>query len=90
MVPRPAPAEVDDPDHFFRVVKAAFALRRKTLLNALAADFGARLDKEALRQAILACDLTETIRGERLSFESFAELSRKVGEILESEQKPLA
>ena len=40
MVPRPAPAEVDDPDHFFRVVKAAFALRRKTLLNSLSANLG--------------------------------------------------
>ena len=84
------PAAVPDPALFFRLVRGAFGQRRKTLLNALAADFGARLDKEALRQAILACDLTETIRGERLSFESFAELSRKVGEILESEQKPLA
>ncbi len=84
------PAAVPDPALFFRLVRGAFRQRRKTLLNALAADFGARLDKEALRQAILACDLTETIRGERLSFESFAELSRKVGEILESEQKPLA
>ena len=82
------PAAVPDPALFFRLVRGAFGQRRKTLLNALAADFGARLDKEALRQAILACDLTETIRGERLSFESFAELSRKVGEILESEQKP--
>ena len=40
MVPRPAPAEVDDPGHFFRVVKAAFALRRKTLANSLAANLG--------------------------------------------------
>lgn len=84
------PAEVPDPTMFFRLVRGAFGQRRKTLLNALAADFGPQLDKEALRQAILTCDLTETIRGERLGFESFAKLSRKVGEILESEQKPLA
>lgn len=84
------PAAVEDPALFFRLVRGAFGQRRKTLLNALAADLGSQLDKETLRQAILACDLTETIRGERLSFESFAELSRKVGEILESEQKPLA
>lgn len=84
------PAAVEDPALFFRLVRGAFGQRRKTLLNALTADLGSQLDKETLRQAILACDLTETIRGERLSFESFAELSRKVGEILESEQKPLA
>ena len=35
MTPRPAPAEVDDEAHFFRVVRAAFAQRRKTLANSL-------------------------------------------------------
>ena len=48
MVPRPVPAEVDDPDHFFRVVKAAFALRRKTLLNSLSANLGGQYTKETL------------------------------------------
>ena len=76
MVPRPAPAEVDDPDHFFRVVKAAFALRRKTLLNSLSANLGGRYSKEELSQAIAACGLPPDIRGERLSIPQFAQLSR--------------
>ena len=74
MVPRPAPAEVDDPDHFFRVVKAAFALRRKTLLNSLAS--GLEYARPQLAQAIQACGLPADIRGERLSIPQFAQLSR--------------
>ena len=76
MVPRPAPAEGDDPDHFFRVVKAAFALRRKTLLNSLSANLGGQYTKETLSQAIAACGLPADVRGERLSIPQFAQLSR--------------
>ena len=76
MVPRPAPAEVDDPDHFFRVAKAAFALRRKTLLNSLSANLGGQYTKETLSQAIAACGLPADVRGERLSIPQFAQLSR--------------
>ena len=76
LVPRPAPAEVDDPDHFFRVVRAAFALRRKTLLNSLSANLGGQYTKETLSQAIAACGLPADVRGERLSIPQFAQLSR--------------
>ena len=78
MVPRPAPAEVDDPDHFFRVVRAAFALRRKTLLNSLSANLGGQYTKETLSQAIAACCLPADVRGERLSIPQFAQLSRRL------------
>ena len=78
MVPRPAPAEVDDPDHFFRVVRAAFALRRKTLLNSLSAGLGGQYTKETLSQAITACSLPADVRGERLSIPQFAQLSRRL------------
>ena len=76
LAPQPAPAQVDDPDHFFRVVRAAFALRRKTLLNSLSANLGGRYSKEELSQAIAACGLPPDIRGERLSIPQFAQLSR--------------
>ena len=78
LAPRPAPAQVDDPDHFFRVVRAAFALRRKTLLNSLSANLGRRYSKEELSQAIAACGLPPGIRGERLSIPQFAQLSRRL------------
>ena len=78
MEPHPASPEVDDPAHFFRVVKAAFALRRKTLLNSLSANLGGQYTKETLSQAIAACGLPADVRGERLSIPQFAQLSRRL------------
>lgn len=75
------PAFVPDKDLFFRVVRAAFGQRRKTLLNGLSTMMGKTVEKERLREVIRSCDLTESIRGERLSFAEFAQLSRKLGEI---------
>ncbi len=67
------------PAALFRVVRAAFAQRRKTLLNALAAVYGSRLTKEELRQLVLDCGLTEAVRGEALCLEQFAALVRRLG-----------
>ena len=76
MVPQTPPAEVDDPKHFFRVVRAAFAQRRKTLLNSLSSSLGDGTSKEAIANAIASCGLPENIRGERLSISDFAALSK--------------
>ena len=76
MVPRPAPAEVDDPDHFFQVVKAAFALRRKTLVNCLSAALGGQIPREEIALALERCCLPPDVRGERLSIPQFAQLSK--------------
>lgn len=82
LVPRPAPQSVDDPERFFRVVRAAFALRRKTLLNSLSSAFSGRLTKEELSQAIARCGLPPDIRGERLSIPQFAQLSQALSGLL--------
>ena len=76
MTPRPKPAEVEDEEFFFRVVRAAFAQRRKTLHNSLSAALGAPFTREMIAQAIEACDLSPTIRGERLGIGEFALLAR--------------
>ena len=76
MVPCPPPPEVDDEAHFFRVVRAAFAQRRKTLVNSLSAALGTQLSKEELVSRVLSCGLPENIRGERLSISDFAVLSK--------------
>lgn len=70
------PPQVEDEALFFRVVKASFAQRRKTLLNGLSAAFGGDFTKEALREVLQACDLPENIRGERLSISQFAALAK--------------
>ena len=79
LTPRAAPPVDGDRDAVFAVVKAAFAQRRKTLLNALSAAYGRRFSKEQLRQIILDCGLPETVRGERLNLEQFAQLARRLG-----------
>ena len=76
MTPCPPPEEVDDEAHFFRVVRAAFAQRRKTLVNSLSASLGGTLSKEAISTAVSDCGLPENIRGERLSISDFAALSK--------------
>ena len=76
LTPRPAPQEVDDPRHFFQVVKAAFAQRRKTLVNSLSAALSTPLSKEELTEVVTSCGFSETVRGERLSIPEFAALSK--------------
>ncbi|GFN21731.1 MAG: 16S rRNA (adenine(1518)-N(6)/adenine(1519)-N(6))-dimethyltransferase RsmA [Thermoanaerobacteraceae bacterium] len=67
------PVEVGDRDFFFRVVRAAFAQRRKTLANALRSLVGARGPVE---EALAAAGINSSRRGETLSLEEFAYLSR--------------
>lgn len=76
LTPRSTQPVDADPKALFSVIKAAYAQRRKTLLNGLSAAYGAKFSKEELRQAILDCGLQETIRGERLSLADFARLSK--------------
>lgn len=64
---------IDAPDQFEAFVRAAFATRRKTLLNNLAARYP-ELTKETLLERILSCGLKSDIRAERLSLEDFARL----------------
>ena len=75
------PAVVEDPDLFFQVVRAAFAQRRKTLVNCLYPLLEKSVEKQTLSGLLHACNLTETIRGERLTFADFAQLTGKLKEI---------
>ena len=59
---------------FFRTVRAAFALRRKTLRNSLASAFS-HLDREKIAGAADACGLPPTVRGEALGLEELALLA---------------
>lgn len=67
---------VDVPDEasFFKVVRGAFLLRRKTLANSLAAALPG-YSKDALQSAISQAGLSPDIRGERLTLQNFADLS---------------
>ena len=65
---------VQDELLMFRVIRAAFNQRRKTLNNALASGFG-ELSKQDIAAAIGECGFDERVRGEALSLEQFALLS---------------
>ena len=67
------PVEVKDEDMYFKVIKAAFALRRKTLLNALSSGLG--LSKERILEVLKSADIDEKRRGETLSDEEFARIT---------------
>lgn len=58
---------------FFRTVRAAFAMRRKTLVNNLTAGFA--LGREDAASALEAAGIARTARGEALSMEAFARLA---------------
>lgn len=76
MVPRSTPpADIPDERLFFRLVKAAFAQRRKTLLNALSAAFGGQMEKDVIRDILEGCALPLDVRGERLGIPEFAKLT---------------
>ena len=76
------PVVVEDEKFFFRVVYAAFALRRKTLVNSLMTGFGSQLTKEQVTGAVVSAGLTPTVRGEKLGLEEFARLARALAERL--------
>ena len=58
---------------FRRVIRAAFAMRRKTLANNLKAAFG--LTQEAARDVLLAAGVDEKVRGEALTLEALARVA---------------
>ena len=68
--------EVKDEDFFFRVSKASFVHRRKTLWNNLTSHFGKSEEvKNKLDQALENAAIKPSIRGEALSISDFACLS---------------
>jgi len=67
------PVIVKNEEKFFRLVKACFAQRRKTLLNTVSNTL--KIDKNVLRDALNKIGLEETVRGETLNMEQLAQLS---------------
>lgn len=69
------PVKVRDEKFMFRLIRASFNQRRKTLQNGLGNDAGLSVTKEEAAEALRQMGLSETIRGEKLSLEEFAALS---------------
>ena len=77
MVRRPEPAvAVEDEKFFFKVSKASFTHRRKTLWNNLTGYFGKTEEiKDKLTKALDQAGLSPSVRGEALSLAEFANLA---------------
>ena len=71
--------KVKDEKLFFKIVKAGFGQRRKTLLNSLT---GAGFDKEAIKDGLEKIGIDSGRRAETLSLEEFAAISDALGERL--------
>ena len=77
MVRRPEPAvAVEDESFFFKISKASFTHRRKTLWNNLTGYFGKTEEvKDKLTKTLDQAGLSPSVRGEALSLEEFASLA---------------
>ncbi len=69
------PVETKDPQWMFRLIRAAFNQRRKTLLNGLRNDPELGLTREAAEAAIRECGLDPAVRGETLGLPEYAALA---------------
>lgn len=70
--------EVKDEKLMFKIIRASFNQRRKTLVNGLKNSPELSFSKEEIVEAIAAIGKIGTIRGEALTLEEFAELSNKL------------
>ena len=74
------PVEVEDEKLMFRIIRASFNPRRKTLANGVNNSPEIHLPKEVIQESIVSLGVPENIRGEALSLEQFAELSNEIGQ----------
>jgi len=72
--------DVKDAKHFFDVVQASFAQRRKTLANNLLTRFYTKETRGQMEAVLARCGIDPTRRGETLSLEEFARLSNAMQE----------
>ncbi len=70
------PITVADEGKFFKFVKAAFAQRRKTLVNTVSNTLN--VPKNTLKSVLNDLDIKETVRGEELTMEQIAEISQRI------------
>jgi 16S rRNA (adenine1518-N6/adenine1519-N6)-dimethyltransferase len=71
---RPHPTRTQDEEHFRKVVKAAFAQRRKKILNSLTGTLTS-VGREGIAQALEQCGIDPDKRAERLYIDDFLCLS---------------
>lgn len=74
------PVEVADEHLMFRLIRASFNQRRKTMTNSVGNSPELSVSKEQMAAALEKCGLSATVRGEALTLEQFAELANVLSE----------
>ncbi len=74
------PVEVDDEKYMFALIRAAFNMRRKTMVNSLMSG-SLGLTREEILSAIDKLNLSPQVRGEALTLEEFAALSNILSKV---------
>lgn len=72
------PVTVENETLMFRLIRASFNQRRKTLVNGLNNSSELNIPKEVIIQSIEALGLSPTVRGETLTLQQFAQLSDEI------------
>ena len=76
------PVEVKDSSLMFRIIRASFNQRRKTLVNGLKNAGDLDFTKEQIEKAVSDCGFPAGVRGEALTLENFAALANRLLEII--------
>ena len=69
-----APVEVNNPDFMFKIIKASFMQRRKTLANGLI-NGNILKTKQEIYEMLDSLNIPQNVRGEALTLEQFAEIA---------------
>ena len=78
------PAEVKDEKLMFRIIRAAYNQRRKTLVNAISSQLG-EITKDQAERALAECGYDTRSRGEVLDISGFAKISDKILAIINTD-----
>jgi len=70
------PVELEDEKLFFKIIKASFMQRRKTLINGLSNS--GIISKEEIRKILNSFELSENTRGEELNIKQFADITNYI------------
>ena len=73
------PVKAEDEELLFKIIRASFNQRRKTLVNGLKNSPELSFPREQVLETLRMMGLSESIRGEALTLEQFTELANRLG-----------
>ena len=72
------PVTVLNEKHFFDLIKGAFSQRRKTFVNSVGSYPALNTNKEEVKAILETLNISETVRGEALDIEAYANISNEM------------